>query len=985
MKLSELAKVPLAQISTLEQSALLRIKTLRALEALIKHKPAELSRSLQVAGTHISETVNRLNVFIAYVLPDDGPLRIVWSSTKPLKAGPSANTLLIKRRSKHLMVQCLITKQPIVFEELGEAAHKLHYSKSRGTKFWPWICAPVTTRGILVLDAGLQSVALSSGDFDFCESAATILGSTIDMQCKASELSALRQMEHCHGKHQVSTRDIYLRGLGAIYRQLSFPCRLSVLQMRSWSFEGNKIYSSGKCDVSFTAITLLLRLLSIQGPYELVTPLVGIMYLNNVETGRTYTKEQNPSCFESELFSIPLRVNWLSCRLRVEIWKVESEPRSLNPLKVARLIGSAELSGSYYLHLSDCSRAYPLVDTCYQPLSPSLRLLFDLTLQNSTAFGPSTVPAISTSLYQERPHLHLIRASAESMLPQPGQYICVFCAEDGSEYGRTQTSPHTMCPEWNNLNISLSRIIYPTPCTMRVELRSTTCYMSHQVIGSAIVSGSSLIYLPRNLSELRLRLTNMCKTPDQVDSPSQFEQEYIVILLRFGQTRNDVSKLNRNLISYPAASVARLVNGILEFRTVAIAPDAHFRAEARSNAKTSHVVPFSDFAIRIGERIVGPAGGTCFAVVVACAPGALGREHISFIDDVTKLLEANIRHLRHRELRSCARAHGFNRTLAVCKQWASISLPELFNDVLHISSQCLPGCCVYLSLLQPGGDELRCVASNTQSNMYGKRLLRGQGVSFNCLEPATNKDIVVGLSTEHVHVFNQQNYGLPYLCVPLKHHRSRLGVLATDTFEFVSKVCKGPKEHLEDGVLEFLKGLGAIVGRAIDLRRKCDSLASLHIKPFRSPAAILNMSLRAIFSNIIFALACEFWQMDEERKLRAILSVKPGSKMFLYGIWGQPSVMSTIYPYTTDMLLGNLLDAIAHANRMEPKLIGKPCQMIIIPFIELSKCHAISLVPTRDFKPCDAAQSYIMAIAKDTQRILIEFDSSKSTIRAQKH
>ena len=53
----------------------------------------------------------------------------------------------------------------------------------------------------------------------------------------------------------------------------------------------------------------------------------------------------------------------------------------------------------------------------------------------------------------------------------------------------------------------------------------------------------------------------LCKTPDQVDSPSQFGM-LIVILLRFGQTRNDVSKLNRNLISYPAASVARLVNGI---------------------------------------------------------------------------------------------------------------------------------------------------------------------------------------------------------------------------------------------------------------------------------------------------------------------------------------------------------------------------------------------------------------------------------------
>ena len=46
------------------------------------------------------------------------------------------------------------------------------------------------------------------------------------------------------------------------------------------------------------------RLLSIQGPQELVTPLVGI-YLNNVETGRTYTKEQNHALSHA---SIPLRV-----------------------------------------------------------------------------------------------------------------------------------------------------------------------------------------------------------------------------------------------------------------------------------------------------------------------------------------------------------------------------------------------------------------------------------------------------------------------------------------------------------------------------------------------------------------------------------------------------------------------------------------------------------------------------------------------------
>ena len=45
---------------------------------------------------------------------------------------------------------------------------------------------------------------------------------------------------------------------------------------------------------------------------------------------------------------------------------------------------------------------------------------------------------------------------------------CVFCAEYGSEYGRIQTLPHTMCPEWNNLNIPYPVLSIP-PCTMRVD------------------------------------------------------------------------------------------------------------------------------------------------------------------------------------------------------------------------------------------------------------------------------------------------------------------------------------------------------------------------------------------------------------------------------------------------------------------------------------------------------------------------------------
>ena len=114
--------------------------------------------------------------------------------------------------------------------------------------------------------------------------------------------------------------------------------------------------------------------------------------------------------------------------------------------------------------------------------------------------------------------------------------------------------------------------------------------------------------------------------------------------------------------------------------------------------------------------------------------------------------------------------------------------------------------------------------------MCGNKLRRGQGISFDCVGPTTKKGIVIATQEMGIHIFYQSSLLLPFVCVPLKHNGSLLGILGVDTFDNVSKVHEAPGEPPEHGVLHFLQGVGASVGQAIDVRRKCDSLAMLHLK-----------------------------------------------------------------------------------------------------------------------------------------------------------
>lgn len=60
---------------------------------------------------------------------------------------------------------------------------------------------------------------------------------------------------------------------------------------------------------------------------------------------------------------------------------------------------------------------------------------------------------------------------------------------------------------------------------------------------------------------------------------------------------------------------------------------------------------------------------------------------------------------------------------------------DLFRGVLRALEMALPGVSIYLGLLERGGDSIRYVACTKQSSMSGKRLRKGEGISFSCVGP----------------------------------------------------------------------------------------------------------------------------------------------------------------------------------------------------------------------------------------------------------
>ena len=128
---------------------------------------------------------------------------------------------------------------------------------------------------------------------------------------------------------------------------------------------------------------------------------------------------------------------------------------------------------------------------------------------------------------------------------------------------------------------------------------------------------------------------------------------------------------------------------------------ASARALALDEAPEVIVAPVSDVCVRIGDRFVGPRDGTKFAIAVTRAEGRTAHDDVKFAEHVAKEAELSIRDIRKRELCAEVRTHARDQVSELCENWMSTpSLFELYVKVLTVAQQCLPGCSLYVGLLE---------------------------------------------------------------------------------------------------------------------------------------------------------------------------------------------------------------------------------------------------------------------------------------------
>ena len=140
---------------------------------------------------------------------------------------------------------------------------------------------------------------------------------------------------------------------------------------------------------------------------------------------------------------------------------------------------------------------------------------------------------------------------------------------------------------------------------------------------------------------------------------------------------------------------------------------------------------------------------------------------------------------------------------------------SLQTYAIYLIEKCFPGCSVYISMFQPYSDSLRYTCASSTSNMEGKRLRRGKGVSFSCLERGTyivvqnaNDDCEYG---QLRHFDDPSKMKWPLIVTPCE----RIGTISMDNFESQRKG-RPDETHPELGVADFVSRLGYHMGTTIE-------------------------------------------------------------------------------------------------------------------------------------------------------------------------
>lgn len=205
------------------------------------------------------------------------------------------------------------------------------------------------------------------------------------------------------------------------------------------------------------------------------------------------------------------------------------------------------------------------------------------------------------------------------------------------------------------------------------------------------------------------------------------------------------------------------------------------------NAAGIVVAPISDIGVRMGNAWIGPqvyARHTFVAYRTDHATSGISRDIHNEMDSgvgdespqedelfmrmVAAETEGILRNFRAREMRAKQRQLALSRVRNVCDNWSCARFdvdeasqaekgsykgkhenPEctrrynaLYQGFLKALETALPGVSIYIGILVNGGQTIRYVACTRTSNMAGKELVRGEGVSFSCVGPRFSSCVV---------------------------------------------------------------------------------------------------------------------------------------------------------------------------------------------------------------------------------------------------
>mmetsp|Transcript_6896 Transcript_6896/g.21716 ORF Transcript_6896/g.21716 Transcript_6896/m.21716 type:complete len:1426 (+) Transcript_6896:1382-5659(+) len=886
-----------------------------------------LANIIRHAIRGISKAMWPMDLYVAYILPQ-GVVSIRSSSGMPADMSVQQWNLFA-----HMIFQASVTRQLVLENHSNKRIAKL------------LICVPVT------LDANLPRVALllttketckgmlKASCVNFLEAATVFLGSAVDTYCKKCELLRLRKLS----THLFSKRNIIRLGLAAIDHQLIHRSRISI-----WQLQRTSICARNK------HLMLSLDLDKVNSTSSLKSSIVAIVYSNGVLIGTT-SGEGTP-------FDAPTRIHF-GCRrftfamalnsLNVELWQTT---KCVSWYGIVKLLGVLELDRKSLL-LTAAGITCPLADINHNPLKGSIDLSCRLKVHL-----PSNRRACFVQKYHFA-HGDRNRAAAEdersTVLVEamvaygslaPGQYTCVFLDDQGLELGRTPLTHGSSTLEWTNLRICVS--LTETCRLMRAELRFLLQGKPPQTLATSDLSDACLVHLPRNRLEVKMRM-----------SASQFQQQgpgskrdlpkKIVLGLRLEKLQSStqscsVSPCQLKLESPRLTSSTRITNGIVDFGNASIDTSAEIVSIAAAACERGSpclgsrdnifIVPFEDL-IQTRNNFDRAATAANFTMVVSVGPESTTRENLAFLCDVARAMEIALGYRRLCELRDVLKLDASTQISIMCESWMARRLPDVFDATLQMLSHCLPGCGMYVSLLQPGGNELVCVACNSQSRMCGRVLRCGCDTNF--------------IVENWIEMLVASHSMLPYACAPLTYNGSVYGVLSVDAFNYsCDKSVHISFEPREDFILHLLQHVGASVGKAVDARRKSDALALLK-KSASNVEQSYKLAMRAICSTVHIVDACQMVELDSERQFYRVLSATALIKT-------SPESLQT--PLLSHMVLGKLLNTAMHGKILQ--LVSLDSRHLVIPVARGPAVRVLVVQIIEQLELTRLAASYLLTIVK---------------------